>query len=139
MIVIDASVVVAWLLGEKSGSSADFLFDALPDDEAIAPSHWPFEISNALCVLARAGKLSAGDFQIIMEDIDRFNIQIELPIHPDEIGPLAQFAVTHNLTAYNAAYVQLAFHRQAILVTVDSAMRQAAQKLGVTLLPVREP
>lgn len=135
MIVVDASVVVAWLLGEKSGSSANYLFDAIPDNEAIAPSHWPLEIGNALYAPAKAGKLSPDDFQVIMDDLDHLNIRVQPPIHADEIGPLVQFAVAHGLTTYDAAYVQLALHHQAILVTLDNSMRKAARKLGVALLP----
>ncbi|MFN3351355.1 type II toxin-antitoxin system VapC family toxin [Pseudorhodoplanes sp.] len=135
MIVVDASVVVAWLLGEKSGSSADHVFDALPDGEAIAPAHWPLEIGNALYGPAKAGQLSPDDFETIMEDLDWLNIQIEPAIHPDEIGPLVQFAVAHGLTTYDAAYVQLALLNDAVLVTLDRAMKAAAQKLGIAVLP----
>ncbi|MGE3991376.1 type II toxin-antitoxin system VapC family toxin, partial [Pseudorhodoplanes sp.] len=105
------------------------------DGEAVAPAHWPLEIANALCGPAKAERLSSSDFQNIMDDLDQLKIQIEPAIHPDEIGPLVQFAVANGLTTYDAAYVQLAFQRQAVLVTLDKTMRKAARELGVTLLP----
>ena len=66
-------------------------------------------------------------------------IRVEPPIHLDEIGPLSQFSVAHNLTAYDAAYVQLALQLQATLATRDKAMRAAAARLGIALLPAATP
>jgi len=70
-----------------------------------------------------------------MDDLDKLHVRIEPPPHPDEIGPLTQFSVEHDLTAYDAAYVQLALRHQAVLVTLDKDMRRAAQKLTIPLLP----
>lgn len=134
MIVLDASIVVEWLLGEHS-SGAKHLVDTLPDVVAIAPCHWPLEISNALRTHLKSGDLSANDFHAVMNDLDKLNVRVEAPIHPDEIGPLVQFSVDHDLTAYDASYVQLAVHHQAVLVTLDNAMRRAAGRLNVAVLP----
>jgi predicted nucleic acid-binding protein len=135
LIVVDASLVVSWLLGEKRDSGADHLFDAIPDGEAIAPAHWPIEIANALRSPALSGRLSPADFLDIMDDLDKLNVDIEPAIHLGDLVPLAQFAVAHGLTAYDAAYVQLAFQRKAILATLDDAMRRVAQRLDIALLP----
>jgi predicted nucleic acid-binding protein len=47
-----------------------------------------------------------------------------------------QFAVTHGLTSYDAVYVQLAIQHEATLATLDKAMRRAATRLNIPLLPV---
>jgi predicted nucleic acid-binding protein len=70
-----------------------------------------------------------------MDKLDLLGIQLEPAISLDEIGPLTQFSVTHGLTAYGAAYVQLALQRDATLATLDHAMRTAAAKLNIPLLP----
>lgn len=135
MIVIDASLVVAWLL-EESAPEASSIFETLPDDIATVPCHWALEISNALRSHLKAGELTADDFLVIMEDLDKLHVRIEQPPHPDEIGPLVQFSVEHGLTAYDAAYVQLALRHQAVLATLDKNMRRAAQKLAIPVLPL---
>ncbi len=135
MIVLDASVMVAWLLGEPSVASDTELDSGLRDDSIIVPSHWPIEISNALRTHLKANRLSASDFIQIMTRIDMVTIQVEPSIHLDEIGPLAQFALTHELTTYDAAYVQLAAQHNVKLATLDRAMRTAAAKLNIPLLP----
>ena len=70
-----------------------------------------------------------------MDQFDLLDIRVESPIDLDEISPLAQFATTHDLTAYDAAYVQLALQRRATLATLDRAMRNAAKRLDIGLLP----
>ena len=135
MIVLDASVMVAWLLGEPSVARGTELDIGLRDEPALVPSHWPIEISNVLRTHLKAGRLSIADFSSIMDRIDLVTIQIDPSIDLDEIGPLAACAVANGLTAYDAAYVQLAARHQVKLATLDRAMRAAAAKLNIPLLP----
>ena len=135
MIVLDASLMAAWLLGEQSFAYATGLESDLRNMPVTVPSHWPVEISNTLRTHLRAGRLSIVDFHSIMERLDVVTIHIQPSIDLDEIGPLAQFAVTHNLTTYDAAYVQLALQHNATLATLDRAMRSAATTLNIPLLP----
>lgn len=111
------------------------IYENLPDNILVVPSHWPLEISNALRSQVRSKRLSIHDFHDIVERFDLLNIEVQPPLRLDEIGPLAQFAVTHELTTYGAAYVQLALQRRVPLATLDRAMRTAALKLNVPLLP----
>ena len=62
-------------------------------------------------------------------------IDVEPPIEIDEITSLAIYARTHGLTVYDASYLQLAAQRGAILATLDNAMRAAAGRQNIPLLP----
>ncbi len=135
MIVLDASLMAAWLLGEQTHAEATGLGTNLADAPVIVPSHWPIEISNTLRTHLKSGHLSIANFHVIMDRLDLVTIRVEPAIDLDEIGPLAQFSVTHNLTTYDAAYVQLAVQHEATLATLDRAMRAAAMKLNIPLLP----
>lgn len=135
MIVLDASLVVAWLAMEELPAPRHEIYRSLPDHLLLVPSHWPFEVSNALRSRMKARMLSIGDFHSIMERLDQLSIEIQTPPDLDEIGPLAQFALTHDLTTYDAAYVQLAYQRGVPLATHDGAMRTSAAKLNIPLLP----
>lgn len=135
MIVLDASLALAWLLGEGASPAAFNIRKALPDVPFTVPSHWPVEIANVLSTEVRKGNLSPSDFLIMMDQLDQLDIRVEPPMDLDEIGPLAQFAVTCKLTAYDAAYVQLALVRRTLLATIDKGMRAAATTLNIPLLP----
>lgn len=134
MIVLDASLMAAWLFGERP-SPALHVYNALPDVPIVVPAHWPIEISNALRTNLRAGRISVEHFQLILNELDRLLIGVEPAIDIDAIIPLAHFAEIHGLTAYDAAYLQLAMQRQAILATLDETMRSAARALNVAVLP----
>lgn len=135
MIVLDASLVIAWLMTEKLPSGDTDVYNDLPDNVLIVPSHWPLEISNALRSRIKSNRISVSDFHDIMERFDLLNVEVQSPLELDEIGPLAHFAGTHELTTYDAAYVQLAMQRRVPLATLDRAMRTAATKLNIPLLP----
>lgn len=134
MIVLDASLVIAWLLSEEQSPNNDLL-SALPDVDVVVPAHWPLEVANMLRTYVKSGRLSANDFLRIIDDLDQLTLHIEPPLSTDEIGPIAHFAIANELTAYDAAYVQLALQQNALLATYDTAMRRAAQRLNIPLLP----
>lgn len=135
MIVLDASLVIAWLMTEKLPAGDTDAYSDLSDNVLVVPSHWPLEISNALRSRIKSNRISISDFHDIVERFDLLNVEVQSPLELDEIGHLAQFAVTHELTTYDAAYVQLALQRRVPLATLDRAMRAAATKLNIPLLP----
>lgn len=134
MIVLDASLMAAWLFGERP-SPALHVYNALPDVLIVVPAHWPIEISNALRTNLHQGRITAEHFQLILDELDRLAIHVEPSIDLDDIVPLAHFAEIHKLTAYDAVYLQLATQRQAILATLDEQMRSSARALNIPLLP----
>jgi predicted nucleic acid-binding protein len=66
----------------------------------------------------------------IVEDLGI--IQETLPVQAvlHTVLPLAR---EHQLSAYDAAYLDLAIREGAVLATLDGAMRKAARKEGVPL------
>lgn len=135
MIVLDASLIVNWLISGQDIPGAPEMIDLLATDEITVPAHWPVEISNVLRTHIRGGRMTIGSMHDIFDRLDVLDVIVEPAIPLDEVGALASFAIAHNLTAYDAAYVQLAFQRRAILATLDRAMRAAALPLDIPLLP----
>jgi predicted nucleic acid-binding protein len=136
LIVLDASLMMARLLSESYPGLDDDLYDLLDTGQIVVPSHWPIEISNGLWSNVRRGRISASDIVSISTSLSIFELTIEGPVHLNDIAGLAQFAAANELTCYDAAYVRLALQHSATLATLDRAMRSAAQRLDVPLLPV---
>ena len=134
MIVLDASLVIEWLLG-KDSALTDIPYAELTQHQIVVPSHWPYEVANALWTDIRGKKVQVERLYDIVGRLDVLDIKVKPAPNPDDIGPLAVFAATHELTAYDAGYIQLAIGRRAILATLDNAMRRAATALGVPLIP----
>ena len=51
------------------------------------------------------------------------------------ISTLITFAESQGLTLYDAAYVHLSMTSNSMLATLDEAMRRAAGRLHISLLP----
>src|SRR6266540_6038119 len=127
--------MVEWLATREGRLQAREVYDLLPDVEIRVPAHWALEICNALRSDIRSKRLSISDLHAMIDRFDLLDIRAEPPVDLDDIGPLARFAVAHDLTAYDAAYVQLALHNKAALATLDNAMRGTAQRLDIPVLP----
>jgi predicted nucleic acid-binding protein len=62
-----------------------------------------------------------------------------LPVSLDHEGPrlaatrIADLAIDHELTVYDAAYLELAVRKQLSLATRDQSLSRAARRLGVPL------
>jgi predicted nucleic acid-binding protein len=130
-VVIDASAALAWLFGEEQAQSHEA---RLGDSGLVAPSLWRLEVVNAVLVKERRGHISASQGNKFLQILEA----LEISIAGDPAGPglkqLAVFARPHQLTAYDAAYLELAIEFGIPLWTYDRNMRDAAKRLGVSLL-----
>ena len=135
MIVVDASLFVAWLLNEPSHGPEDAVWDSLSADTLLVPSHWSNEIANALRKAVRTGRIKADEITPIAERVSTFDIGFAEPTPVQEIGSLAKEALVCGLSAYDMTYVRLAREFQLPLATIDQEMRNAAQRMQVNLLP----
>jgi len=132
--VIDASIAARWIF-EDEARKGDDLLDALLADGAMAPAFWLLEVANMTRSGERRGRITADAAEARLGEIARLPIEFEpLTLHCafERIPALAR---EHGLTAYDAAYLELAVRRRSPLATLDQALRAAAERLGVPLLP----
>lgn len=135
MIVVDASVMVAWLMNEPHMSLNDDIYDLLATERIIVPAHWPAEISNAMVVNIRRGRLSLDDQSAMLRRIATLDLDVQPHADSAAIDRTVRFAIQEGLTAYDAVYVMLARDTGSSLATVDREMRTSARRLDVALLP----
>lgn len=130
--VIDPSLALAWLLPDEHNEDAIAIRQAIEDgDEAWIPAHWWLEIGNALLMAERKGRITEEQSAQALALIDA------LPLEQDEetaehIGARTfSLARKYQLTIYDAAYLELAQRRGALLATFDAQLVDAAAKEGV--------
>lgn len=130
--VIDASTTLAWLLGEDEQRRR------LPHgfDQAflVAPWLWRVEVCNAILKCERRGRLTVVQGTRLLQIIDA--MQIELVSEPPHRGTemLALFARPHQLTSYDALYLELAISLDLPLCTLDRNLQIAARRSGLSLV-----
>ena len=134
MIVLDASVALAWCFEDETSAAADVVADRLMSEPAIVPAIWPLEVANAVVAAERRGRLTERDAAEILELLTVLPIEIEATSTRQALGAIAAVAREHGLSAYDAAYLELAARLQAPLATLDMRLRAAARSAGIELL-----
>ncbi|MGA6980404.1 MAG: type II toxin-antitoxin system VapC family toxin [Candidatus Sulfotelmatobacter sp.] len=133
--VLDASVSLAWFLDEPVPDLARRVRSALENGaRALVPSLWYLEVANGFAIGERRGLLNPSQSQRCLDDIqkplaDAIDSSANLVS-----GRLAlSVARTFRLTAYDAAYLEMARQEQIPLATLDKALIAAAANVGVPL------
>lgn len=134
MIVVDASVVLAWCFEDEGSPAADETLDRLAEEGAVAPAIWPFEVANALRTAERRGRLDLADLARLRGLLEALPIDVEPADLPTTLGEVLDLARTLELTAYDAAYLALAARGGLPLATIDDGLRRAARTAGVGLV-----
>ena len=129
--VLDASVTASWCFEDEEAPVADAAMDRLPEDHAVVPALWWFEIRNILVVNERRGRIESADSDVFLNDLARLPIRIASDPNGRLVVALAR---THRLTAYDAAYLELAVRLTAPIATLDRALADAARAEGLELV-----
>jgi predicted nucleic acid-binding protein len=135
LIVVDASIFVAWLLNEPRQLAEQEVWDALVSESALVPVHWPNEVANALRRAVRRNRISLEDIGPTLGDLAPFDIKLSTPPSVQDIEALTKDALRLDLSVYDLQYVNLAKTHRLPLATIDTAMRSAAHKVDVIVLP----
>lgn len=67
----------------------------------------------------------------LVELYRKLPVQTDMVLDSDIIGRFHALAIAHNLSAYDAAYLELAQRRGLGLATMDRQLRLVAQRAGV--------
>ncbi len=129
-LVVDASVVVAWLFDDENEPRADRVLDRLVEEGALVPQLWHLETRNSLLTAERRGRLSMSGVEERLAALK--SLPIRTDVAPDLQGAF-HLARTHGLTIYDALYLELAKRESAMLATLDGALGRTALAEGVPL------
>jgi predicted nucleic acid-binding protein len=132
--VIDACAAAALVLPDEESELVEKVLAALSEDDLIlVPLLWYYEMANILAGALRRGRLREADA------VAAWNLAAGLgPAVDARYGPLfgvdiMDTALSHDLSAYDAAYLELAMRESAVLLTSDRVLARAAEKAGVRL------
>jgi len=125
---------MAWCFEDEADQYADYVLNLLVESEAITTSLWPLEVANVLLTAERRKRLTEAD------SIEFVHILSQLPITVDQETADRALSETlflgrkYRLSAYDAAYLELAMREGVELATRDKELRKAATKCGVKLV-----
>jgi predicted nucleic acid-binding protein len=131
-LVLDSSIALSWCLPDEDGT--DQIQQEVAGSGAIAPTHWPLEVANSLLMAERRQRITADFRNAALRDLATLPIILDAETSARAWHETLRLAEAYRLTAYDAAYLELAQRRALPLATLDAEMRVAAQALGITLL-----
>ena len=132
--VVDASVVLTWCFRDEATPLGDYVMAMVQRAQAVAPALLSFEVANSLMTAERRGRITVAEQNLFQEKLRDLSIEIEQrPILwlVQQVLPLAR---RYAISAYDAAYLDLAIRDGIPLATLDSGLREAALAAGVTLV-----
>jgi predicted nucleic acid-binding protein len=132
-VVVDASIALAWCFPDETSSYADSVLVALEGKTILVPAIWSLEIANALLIGERRKRLSQPDikqFTTLLESLSLIQEMRPVPHYVNHVLPLAR---KHSLSAYDAAYLELAIRHDAPLATLDAKLQKAAKQTGIKI------
>ena len=135
-IVIDASVTLAWLYPDEITDAVRDVFDLVTNNGAVVPSLWRLEVANGLTLAVRKRRITPAFRAGALADLAFAPVVIDTETDLHAWNAALQLADRFGLTTYDAAYLELAHRRSLPLATLDTALRAAAQALGIPLMGV---
>jgi predicted nucleic acid-binding protein len=132
--VADASVAIGWVHPAQATKQTAAMLDAIADGATLeVPALWPVEVANALVVLVRRRKLSEDERRAGLGWLRGLRLRIDHEMASLAFSRLSELAAAHQLTVYDAAYLELAQRRALVLGCKDGPLRKAAKHAGVSL------
>lgn len=134
MLVLDCSVLVAWVMPDESSAYAHAVRDAMAKYRipVLAPPLFFLEAINVLAVMQRRQRISQTQAEQSLQLLTHLPITIDTESVAISVAMrVRELMHQHQLTAYDASYLELSLRRNLPLSTLDKALRRAAEAEGV--------
>jgi len=136
-LVLDCSIVMAWYLVDERDAYADLVARELPCQTAFVPLNWPLEVANTLLVGERRNRSTQAQAARMINHLTAMRISVDDETNLQAWTTTLNLARQQGLTAYDAAYLELALRRGLPLASLDEQLKVAAKAAGVPLYGAR--
>jgi predicted nucleic acid-binding protein len=126
-------MALSFVLADEFSHRSQAALDLISQHGAVVPSLWDYEVVNALHAAVRRGRLTPAAHANAVHGLSALPVQRDP--RPVDWWRLTSVARDHDLSAYDAAYLELALDLNLRLATLDDRIRSAATSAGVALVP----
>ena len=106
--MVDASLTLSWCFADEATPYSRCVLAGLQTTFALVPALWPFEVANALALAERRQRITPEGMVEFLEILWRLPIQVERRDALWLWQAVLPLAREHRLSAYDAAYLELA-------------------------------
>jgi predicted nucleic acid-binding protein len=135
-LALDSSMTLAWYFEDERTEERTAVLHRVTEEGAIVPAHWRLEVLNGLQAAVRRRRIDLAYRDSSLVDLESLPITIDSGTNRAAWAATLQLSDRFGLTAYDAAYLELALRRQLPLATLDSDLIRAARAENVPLVGV---
>jgi predicted nucleic acid-binding protein len=132
-VVVDASVALAWCFPDEASNYADGVLVALEGHAILVPAVWGLEIANAVLTGERRKRLRQPEIRRFTTLLDSLSLVQDVQSVSEHVSNVLPLAREYNLSAYDAAYLELSIRHGTPLATLDGKLQKAAQEAGILI------
>ena len=134
--VLDASLTLSWCFADEETQFSRAVLASLESTYAVVPALWPFEVANALALAERTQRITPEGSEEFLEKLRRLPIQVERREALWLWQAIIPLVREQRLSAYDAAYLELAKRERMCLATLDRALQDTSRTVGVSVLEI---
>ena len=132
--VVDNSVVMRWCFNDETSKYADVILDSLEVSVGFVPSIWPLEVCNVLLTAERKNRIGEADSARFIALLSELPMIVEQESPARMIKEIFARARKHNLSSYDASYLDLAMRKGLPIATLDKNLMAAAKRCKVPIV-----
>jgi predicted nucleic acid-binding protein len=134
--VLDASASAAWVLPDESSDAAKQLYaHACTEDCGFqAPLLWQWEMGNIVLAAQRRKRIAPGAADLALEALAATCIHFDTPPDLRRQLQIMRLAQAHELSFYDASYLELVLRLNGQLASRDRQLLDAAAACGIVCL-----
>jgi predicted nucleic acid-binding protein len=134
--VLDNSVSMRWLMPSlklEDQQYADTVLKSMADFTAIVPNLWHLEVANVLLAAEKRQQLDVKASELFVRQLQQLSIFSDSQTANRVFSDTLLLARQHQLSSYDAAYLELALREGLPIASLDKDLLQAASSVGVPL------
>lgn len=130
-LVLDASMTIAWLFRNQRSEGPRSALHRVVVEGAVAPAIWRLEVANVLRTSVRRRHCTEGYAQLCLQKLQQLRIAVDGETDRQAWGATHHLSRAHDLTLYDAAYLELAMRLHQPIASLDRALLDAAHAVGL--------
>ena len=133
--IYDASFVGALIIPDEKNSAVDKANNAIDENDIICvPQLLWYEVANIFNNLLRRKRFGSDEITHLFKIISAINFTTDSETGVNYSMKIWDISNKYGLSAYDAAYLELAHRKKAILCTLDEDLINAAKTMGVRVI-----
>jgi len=122
-------MALAWVFADERDEDARSAARTVAKRGALVPALFRWELQNALAVAVRRGRIDRRQPPILLARLDRVGLETDDEILERPLAAGFDLIERFGLSAYDAAYLELAERRRLPLMTRDRKLADAASTI----------